>query len=172
MKQKERLWELYRKEKDGKVRERILMVIWSMERCSSYEIGERLNCPHSKVLYWIKRFEREGYEGLETKGRSGKPSSLTDQEKKRIRERLESKNFWKTKWVTELIQEESGVTYTQRHVVRLLQSWGFRKIIPWKEHEYQAGKEEREKLKKGDKSSGVSARRLECSNRGRVHFCL
>jgi hypothetical protein len=41
------------------------------------------------------------------------------------------------------------VTYTQRHVVRLLQSWGFRKIIPWKEHEYQAGKEEREKLKKG-----------------------
>jgi transposase len=149
MKQKERLWELYRKEKEGDVRERILMVIWSREGCSSYEIGERLNCPHSKVLYWVKRFGNEGFEGLETRGRPGKPSSLTNQEKKRIRERLESRNFWKTKWVTELIRKESGVTYTERHAVRLLQSWGFRKIIPRKEHEYQASEEEREELKKG-----------------------
>ena len=50
---------LFKKEKDLKVRERLLMVLKFTEGLSSYEVGRQLHCPHSKVLYWKYRFEEE-----------------------------------------------------------------------------------------------------------------
>ena len=131
---KEELWEKYRQEMDGLVRERLLMVIWIKEGESSYEIGNRLRCPHSKVLYWKYRFEKEGISGLKTRSRPGKPSKLTKDEKKHIKQILGEGNWWKAKWVSDLIYKETGVVYSQRHVVRLLHTWGFEKIRPRKEH--------------------------------------
>ena len=130
----EELWEKYRQEKDGLIRERLLMVIWMKESVSSYEVGNRLGCPHSKVLYWKCRFDKEGFSGLKTRNRSGKPSKLPKAEKRRIKQILGEGNWWKTKWVSDLIYNETGVVYSQRHVVRLLHAWGFEKIKPRKEH--------------------------------------
>jgi transposase len=143
----EGLWERYRKEKDCDVRERILMVIWSTEGCTSYEIGDRLNCPHSKILYWLNRYRAEGLDGLKTRPRSGKPSKLPDTEIKTIRQKLGSTNLWQTRLVRELIYRETGITYTERHVIRLLHKWGFERITPRKKHE-KASDEEKESFKK------------------------
>lgn len=60
------IWKAYRQEKDGDVKERLLMIIWLKEGVSSYEVGRRLNCPHSKALYWQKRFKKKGMLGLHT----------------------------------------------------------------------------------------------------------
>ena len=147
MSEVEGLWELYRKEEDCKMRERMLMVIWSIEGCTSYEIGDRLNCPHSKVIYWLKRYKEEGIDGLRTRPRSGKPPKILKEEEKRIRERLESSNCWQTRWVRDLIYKETSVTYTERHVVRLLHKWGFERITPRKKHEKES-EEEKEFFKK------------------------
>ena len=148
---KEELWEKYRQEMDGLVRERLLMVIWIKDGVSSYEIGNRLRCPHSKVLYWKYRFDEEGISGLKTRPRSGKPSKLTKDEKKHIKHILGERNWWKTKWVSDLVYKETGVVYSQRHVVRLLHAWGFEKIRPRKEH---AEADERER-KEFSKKTGI-----------------
>jgi transposase len=144
----EELWEKYRQEMDGLIRERLLMVIWMKEGISSYEAGNRLKCPHSKVLYWKYRFDKEGVSGLKTRLRSGKPSKLAKDEKKRIKQILEAENWWKTKWVSDLIYKETGVVYSQRHVVRLLHAWGFEKIRPRKEHAEADDRERKEFSKK------------------------
>ncbi len=140
----------YRQETDGHLRERLLMVIWMMEGVSSYEVGCRLQCPHSKVLYWKYRFEQEGIAGLKTKSRPGKPSKLSAEKKRRMKEILEGGNWWKTTWVNDLIYKETGVRFSQRHVVRLLHMWGFEQIRPQKQHVGVDEAEQKRFIKKTD----------------------
>lgn len=138
----------YKREKDSSVRERLLMIIWLKKGKTTYEVADLLNCPQSKVMYWKSRFEKEGLNGLRTKPRSGKTPKLSKSEVRLIKQKLESVNCWQTKWVRNLIYQETGVTYTQRHVVRLLHKWGFERIIPRKEHEKADKQEQEEFLKK------------------------
>jgi transposase len=98
-------------------------------------------------MYWKTRFEEESLKGLKTRPRSGKPPKLSDAEENILRQKLESINSWQTRWVRDLIYQETGVTYSERHVVRLLHKWGFERITPRREHE-KASKEEREAFKK------------------------
>jgi len=137
----------YRVEKDADVREKLLMIIWLKKGKTTYEVADLLGCPQSKVMYWKNRFEKEGLDGLKTRPRPGKPPKLLDTEVKAIRQKLESTNSWQTRWVRDLIYQETGVTYTERHVVRLLHKWGFERITPRKEHE-KASEEEKKGFKK------------------------
>jgi len=41
---------------------------------------------------------------------------------------------WTTTHVRELNRRKAGVTYTIRHVIRLMHRWGFEKIKPCPEH--------------------------------------
>lgn len=149
------LWNVYRKEKDGEVKERLLMIIWLEEGASSYDVARRLNCPHSKALYWKKRFRKMGIVGLRTKPRSGRPSDISKERELVIKEQLGGKNFWQTKWVSELIYEKTGVKYSQRHIVRLMHKWGFKLITPRKQHLKSASKEEKEEFVKKTKNFWV-----------------
>ena len=151
----EELWKKYSKEKDGKVKERLLMMIWLEEGISSYEVGRRLNCPHSKAIYWQKRFKGGGIKGLQTRPRSGRPPEFSKEKEQTIKEQLEDKNFWQTKWVSELVYKETGINYSQRHIVRLMHKWGFNLIKPRKQHLQTASKEEKEEFIKKTKKFWV-----------------
>jgi transposase len=144
----EELWERYKQETDGLLRERLLIVIWMNEGISSYEVGRRLRCPHSKVLYWKYRFDQEGIVGLKTRSRSGKPSKMSKDDEVRMKQILETQEWWKTIWVTDVIRKETGLQYSQRHIVRLLHAWGFERIIPRKEHVEADQKEQQRFVKK------------------------
>ena len=149
----------YKKEKDPCIRERLLMIIWLKRGKTTYEVAELLDCPQSKVMYWKSRFEKEGLSGLRTRSRPGKPPKLSKSEVRLIRQKLETVNCWQTKWVRDLIYQETGVTYTQRHIVRLLHKWGFERIIPRKEHE-KADKQEQEEFLKKQGTIGYSPKRM------------
>ncbi len=141
------LREVYKRESDAKVRERILMVLWLGGGESSYDVGRRLFCPHSKVLYWKERFEKRGIAGLRDKSRSGKPPRLSVESVKRIKGRIGDGSGWRTKTIRWLIREEAGVTYSERHVVRLMHAWGFEKIKPRQRHILADEKERKAFLK-------------------------
>lgn len=148
----------YRSERDPDIRERLLMIIWLKKGKTTYEIADLLDCPQSKVMYWKTRFEKEGLDRLKTRPQSGKPPKLSDAEENILRQKLESTNSWQTRWVRDLIHQETGVTYTERHVIRLLHKWGFERITPRREHE-KASKEEREEFKKTPKRYWTHCRR-------------
>ena len=65
------------------IRERILMIVWLKSGKSTYEVGDLLFCPHSKVVYWKKRFESGGIDGLKTLKRSGGLDQLTSRQRKK-----------------------------------------------------------------------------------------
>lgn len=123
----------YKREDNGKIKERILMVRYFYEGKTSRNVGEMLQCDHALVLFWKKRYVAEGLNGLKTKPRSGKPTLLSRRQEEKIKNKIAGDNPanpWTTKRVCELIKNEAGIQYTQRHVQRMLHKWNFSLLVP------------------------------------------
>ena len=123
----------YKKEKDGKIKERILMLIHSYEGKSSRDVGKIIQCDQKLVLYWKNRYEKEGLEGLKTRPRSGKPKLTSRRQEEKLKKIISVEDPvspWTTKKVCELIKKETGIKYTQRHVQRILRKWNFSLLVP------------------------------------------
>src|SRR3989339_2193382 len=82
----------YKKEDNGKIKERILMVRYSYEGKTSREVGEMLQCDQKLVLYWKNRYEKEGLEGLKTRPRSGKPTLFSRRQEDKIKNKIAEDN--------------------------------------------------------------------------------
>lgn len=117
-----------KKEKDGKVLRRIQMVLYTFRGETIREVEERMRCPHSLVIYWKKRYIKEGLEGLKTRPKSGKPRKISRRQEsnlKRIFSKENPEKPWTTKKVLGLIVEKTDVIYSQRQVTRILNRWNF-----------------------------------------------
>jgi len=145
----EELKAAYGREKGLKVKERMKMALGVLEGLSTYEVAERLRCPQPNVVYWKKRFEEEGLEGLKDRPRSGRPPKVTRWKLQRIKTLVEKKQCWTATEVMKLIYEKTDVQYSLMHVTRLLHSWGLSKQRPRRKHINAASDEEVERFKKG-----------------------
>lgn len=128
-----RLKRAYKQERDAKVRERLLMMLYTRRGESSREVGERLQCDQKLVFYWKQRYLAEGLEGLKTRPRSGKPRQLSSRQEERIKAKVavhDPARPWTTKRVADLVYREAGVRYTRRHVQRLLHRWNLGLVSP------------------------------------------
>ena len=81
---------------------------------------------------WQERWNLEGYAGLIPKYGGGKPSKLTDQEKKNLWEILHTRDYWTTNEVKQLIQLKFDVTYSMDQTRRILKKFSmqFGKLYP------------------------------------------
>lgn len=127
-KEAEFLKKKYKKEKDAKVKERILMMIYTFQGESSRNVGERIQCDQKLVIYWKKRYLSEGLCGLKTRPKSGKPRKISRRQESNLRRIFSKENpeqQWTTKRVSGLISEKTGVNYSQRQITRILNRWSF-----------------------------------------------
>lgn len=127
-KEEEFLKKAYKKERDVKIKERILMLIYTFQGESSREVGNRIQCDQKLVLYWKERYKKEGLDGLKTRQRSGKPRSISRRQESNLKKVLSKENQdkpWTTKRVSNLIAEKTGVNYSQRQITRILKRWNF-----------------------------------------------
>lgn len=118
--------------KDPVIRERLL-IVRAAQKQPLREVGKTFSCTHGRVDYWKKRYETLGLRGLQTKPRSGRPKKINGEQEKKIKRKVRKHNptqGWQTKQVKELIKEETGVKYTERHTLRIAQSWGLSQITP------------------------------------------
>ena len=98
---------------------------------------------------WLKRYDKEGLEGLRNRTKSGRPSEISEETSYQIKKELkESKQGWATKQVEELIIKKSGIKYHYTHIYRILRKWGFRQKVPRKVHVNTASVDEKEAFKK------------------------
>lgn len=125
---------VYDKEKDARVKERLLIILKAFKIPSTYKIAEQVDTTHTKVRRWIHRFNEKGFGGLKDGQRSGRPAHLTDEQKKELEEDLNGpKEFsigWKTLEVVDHVKKGFGVGYTTRHIRRLLHQLGFSRVKP------------------------------------------
>ncbi len=99
---------------------------------------------------WLKRYDKEGMEGLSDRPKGGRHSKMSRQMEYRIKALLkESKQQgWTTKQVEEMIIKESGIKYNHNYIYCILRRWGFKQKVPRKVHVNTASKEEKEEFKK------------------------
>ncbi len=122
------LKESYKKEKDAKVKERMLMMTHVLENKTLRDVAEKIHCDHKLVLYWKRRYFSEGVEGLKTRPKSGKPRKISRRQETNLRKiiaKVNPEKPWTTKRVLGLIGEETGINYSQRHTTRILNRWNF-----------------------------------------------
>ena len=99
---------------------------------------------------WLKRYDKEGIEGLRERTKSGRPTEIPEDIEYQIKKELSSsKQGWTTKQVEELIiKKSSGIKYHYTHIYRILRKWGFKQKVPRKVHVNTASKEEKDNFKK------------------------
>jgi len=142
---------VYKSELDGKVKERMLLVldVVYLGKIASH-VARDLHRNRSWACKWLKRYDEEGIEGLRDRPKSGRPTELPEEIEYEIKTILrEGNQGWTTKQVEELIIKETGIKYHYTHIYRILRRWGFKQKVPRKVHINTASSaEEKDEFKK------------------------
>ena len=146
-----KLVNLYKKENDPKVKERLLLIIKVREdKQTPFHVVKYIHRSNHWAYDWLKRYDKEGLEGLKDRTKSGRPPELSEEISYQIKKELQESNHgWTTKQVEELIIKKSGgIKYHYTHIYRILRKWGFLQKVPRKVHINTASLEEKEAFKK------------------------
>jgi putative transposase len=141
----------YKHEPNANVRERILLVrrVTSDNEDITVVSKEELHRSGAWAYKWLKRFDKEGLEGLKDKLRSGRPPEVSEDKLSKIRSELtENPSGWKAKEIMNIIHRRTGVIYHEVHIYRLLHKWKFSPKVPRKRFINTASNEEKKQFKK------------------------
>jgi putative transposase len=141
---------IYRIEQNVKVKERMLLVLNVIYQGKiSAQVARDLHRSKAWACEWLKRYSKEGIEGLKDRTKSGRPPKLSKETSYQIKQELKQSNQgWTTKQVEELIIKKSGIKYHSIHIYRILRKWGFKQKVPRKVHVNTASREEKNNFKK------------------------
>jgi putative transposase len=147
---RESLEKIYRIEQNVKAKERMLLVLNVVYQGKiSAQVARDLHRSRAWACEWLKRYSKEGIEGLKDRTKSGRPPKLSKETSYQIKQELKQSNQgWTTKQVEELIIKKSGIKYHSIHIYRILRKWGFKQKVPRKVHVNTASREEKNNFKK------------------------
>ncbi len=100
---------------------------------SCYRIAKELGVRKQSVMRWRDKYELEGIEGVKWNGINGRPSKLTNMEKRKLKQIIPKgptsygypNELWTTVRITDVIRKEFKVKYHQDSVGVLLHQLGF-----------------------------------------------
>ncbi len=145
-----RFEQLYKRESDAGVKERMLLVLNVVyDKHIPAQVARDLHRSRTWASDWLKRYREEGIEGLKNRSKSGRPPDIPEETVYKIKNKLSSsKQGWTTKQVYDIIVRDSGIHYHHIYIYTLLRRWGFKQKVPRKVHVNTAPKEEKEGFKK------------------------
>jgi transposase len=147
---REQLERAYRDQEDPDVKERLFLVLRVKgDGIRPARASKELRRTRGWATKWMKRFAKDGIDGLRDGERSGRPPKLSPEIVSSIRKELfESSQGWKTEEVDELIFQRGGVRYHYTRVYQLLHEWGLKLKVPRKRHIKTASPEAKNDFKK------------------------
>jgi transposase len=106
---------IYRYEQDAKTKERMLLILNVVYQGKvSAQVAKDLHRSKSWASDWLKRYDKEGIEGLKTRQKSsGRPSEISEEIEYQIKKEQKEINNqgWTTKQIEEVIVKKSGIKY-------------------------------------------------------------
>ncbi len=118
----EELEDLKKHERDGRIRERLLMVILIKKGFSVTDISHILSWNRKTIHFWIKRFNMEGPDGLRDRKRKGRNSKINYEDLKEALCKspascgLSNDSKWTPQLIRRYLEEFQGVKVSQNHV--------------------------------------------------------
>ena len=121
---KSKLVNQYKKEMNPKVKERLLLIIKVREdKQIPFHVVKELHRSNPWASDWLKRYDKEGLEGLKDRIKTGRPPELFEETSYQIKKELSNSNQgWTTKQVEQLIIKKSGIKYHYTHIYRILRN--------------------------------------------------
>src|SRR6185437_11052552 len=115
---KSKLVNQYKKENDSKVKERLLLIIKVREdKQIPFHVVKELHRSNPWAFDWLKRYDKEGLDGLKDRIKTGRPPELSEETSYQIKKELSNSNQgWTTKQVKQLIIKKSGIKYHYTHI--------------------------------------------------------
>lgn len=129
-----RLGEMIDKEKDEKIRQKLL-VFWHMKGgMSERHIEKMLRIPRTTIGLWVRKFRKDGTNSFKRKaGSGGHNRYLTKEQEKELQEHLRA-NPSATKETLVFISNEYGKKYHPIYIYQLLKRLKQALITPRKRH--------------------------------------
>jgi len=150
---------VYEKEKSGRIKQRLFIILKAFRIKSSYKIAKIADTSHTKVQRWINRFNKHGFDGLKDKARTGAPPKLNAEQKRKLERILDNPGEFKAGYnsveVLSKIKNIFGADYTLRHVRRLLKNMDYSRIKPRPAHINKDPIKAKDTVKKLKKNSAV-----------------
>ena len=109
----------YKRESNANVKERILLIKRIMyDGRNIGMVSKELRRSIAWAYKWLRRFDKEGLEGLKNKPRSGRPPDVSQEKLSKIRTELsENPSGWKAKEIMDIIiHRKTGVKYHEVHI--------------------------------------------------------
>jgi transposase len=94
------------------------------------EAAWRVGVDPSAVSRWTDDWNEHGVDGLRPSFGGGRPPKLSDQQQDRLKRVLAEYQPWTTTEVKRLIEEAFDVSYSERHISRLLRTFDMTYAVP------------------------------------------
>ena len=111
-------------ERDAKVLKRVYFIKYRYEGYSVEEAAKFVSVSHNTAYIWQRRWNEFGYEGLIPKYGGGKPSKLSDDQKKQLGIKLKDRENMAANEVRNLIYDEFNVKYSLKQVRMIMKNMG------------------------------------------------
>lgn len=120
------------KERNPDVLKKLLFMLQMYITGDIEEARQRVCISRKGAYLWLNIWNSSGYDGfLPSDAKRGKKPLLSEADRERLKEILKSKGNWLTGEVKALIRKEFGVSYSERHVSRLLRDFGMHYSKPY-----------------------------------------
>lgn len=128
----------FKAEETVNVRERLQILWYLRQKYTQREVAKMLSISNGIVAFWKKRFEQEGFTGLQDKEGRGRKAALTEEQLSMLGSALNDgvpledgyRRGFITKDVRGFIQQEFKQEYTPRHCRGLLKMIGCSMQVP------------------------------------------
>lgn len=129
----QKLVELYKKEKNSKMKERYHALILMHELRNCTKVSDIIKKSRTTIQKWINTFNIHGIEGIIPRSPPGRPSKLSNQQKELLKidvlthPRKLGYEFsnWEGKYISEHVKNKFGVLLKVRQCQYLLHEMGF-----------------------------------------------
>ena len=117
-----------RLEEDYKVLQKLYFIRHLYYGKSVEEAAKNLGISISTAYIWLNRWNEQGIDGLRTKSRSGRPGSLSDEDKEKLDEIFFKTDLLTTQKAHKIIKDNFDLDFTLKHVRTLLHQLGYNHI--------------------------------------------
>jgi putative transposase len=111
-------------EKDVKILKRLYFIKFRYNGDSVEKASEKVGVTKRIGYIWQNRWNEKGYEGIIPRYAGGRPSKISEQQKKELEQILRRKESWTTKEIKDVISREFSVDYSLKQIYVILRDMG------------------------------------------------
>jgi len=111
-------------EKDVKILKRLYFIKFRFNGDSVEKASEKVGVTKRIGYIWQNRWNEMGYEGIIPRYAGGRPSKISEQQKRELEQILRRKESWTTKEIKDVISREFNVDYSLKQIYIILRDMG------------------------------------------------